>query len=43
MQLQVPALIKKYNSSPQYPASYGLGNDFPVEIVKLFFVRDKSA
>ena len=34
MQVQVPELMKKYNSSPQYPASYGLGNDFPVEIIK---------
>jgi WD40 repeat protein len=34
MQVQVPELMKKYNSAPQYPASYGLGNDFPVEIVK---------
>jgi WD40 repeat protein len=34
MQVQVPELMKKYNSSPQYPASYGLGNDFPVEVIK---------
>ena len=32
LQLQVPALMKKYNGSAQYPASYGFGNDFPVEI-----------
>lgn len=30
----VPELIKKYGSSGQYPASYGFGNDFPVEIFK---------
>ena len=30
MQVQVPELMKKYNSSPQYLASYWLGNDFPV-------------
>jgi hypothetical protein len=34
MQVPVPELMKKYNSSPQYPASYGFGNDFPVEIMK---------
>ncbi len=34
MQVQVPELMKKYNSSPQYPASYGFGNDFPVEMIK---------
>ena len=34
MQVQVPELMKKYNSAPQYPASYGLGNDFPVELIK---------
>ena len=33
LQLQVPALMKKYNGSAQYPASYGFGNDFPVEII----------
>ena len=30
----VPALMKKYHGAPQYPASYGLGNDFPVEMMK---------
>ena len=30
----VPELVKKYGSSGQYPASYGFGNDFPVEIIK---------
>jgi len=30
----VPELMKKYSGTLQYPASYGFGNDFPVEIVK---------
>ena len=34
MQVQVPELMEKYNSAPQYLASYGLGNDFPVEVIK---------
>ena len=34
LQIQVPALMKKYNGVEQYPASYGFGNDFPVEVVK---------
>jgi len=34
LQIQVPALMKKYNGEEQYPASYGFGNDFPVEVVK---------
>jgi uncharacterized caspase-like protein len=34
LQQTVPELMKKYNGSAQYPASYGLGNDFPVEIIK---------
>ena len=33
LQIQVPALMKKYNGVEQYPASYGFGNDFPVEVV----------
>ena len=33
LQLQVPALMKKYNGAEQYPTSYGFGNDFPVEII----------
>jgi WD40 repeat protein len=32
LQVQVPELMKKYNGSAQYPASYGSGNDFPVEM-----------
>ena len=34
MQTGVPVLMKKYNGSQQTPASYGFGNDFPVEILK---------
>ena len=34
LQLQVPVLMKKYNGSAQYPSSYGLGNDFPVQVMK---------
>ena len=34
MQNGVPALMKKYNGSQQTPASYGFGNDFPVEVIK---------
>jgi hypothetical protein len=32
VQSQVPELMKKYNGTAQYPASYGSGNDFPVEL-----------
>ena len=34
IQLEVPALMKKYSGTLQYPASYGFGNDFPVEVIK---------
>ena len=34
LQVQVPLLMKKYNGAEQYPASYGFGNDFPVEVMK---------
>ncbi len=34
LQVQVPELVKKYGSNNQYPASYGFGNDFPVELIK---------
>ncbi len=34
LQVQVPELVKKYGSSNQLPASYGFGNDFPVEIIR---------
>jgi hypothetical protein len=33
LQLGVPELMKKYNGTLQYPASYGFGNDFPVEVM----------
>ena len=31
LQQAVPELMKKYHGSPQYPSSYGFGNDFPVK------------
>ncbi|OOQ61207.1 hypothetical protein BC343_22480 [Mucilaginibacter pedocola] len=34
LQVQVPDLMKKYNGAPQYPATYGYGSDFPVEMMK---------
>ncbi len=34
LQQEVPELMKKYSGTLQYPASYGFGNDFPVEILK---------
>jgi WD40 repeat protein len=34
LQNKVPELLKKYGGTPQYPASYGFGNDFPVEVLK---------
>lgn len=34
LQNKVPELLKKYGGTPQYPASYGVGNDFPVEMIK---------
>ena len=34
LQLGVPELMKKYSGTLQYPASYGFGNDFPVELLK---------
>jgi uncharacterized caspase-like protein len=34
LQSGVPDLMKKYNGTPQYPASYGFGSDFPVEVIK---------
>ena len=34
LQINVPVLVKKYGSNNQYPASYGFGNDFPVEIMR---------
>ncbi|MBS1810562.1 MAG: caspase family protein [Acidobacteria bacterium] len=34
LQEVVPELSAKYKGTPQYPASYGFGNDFPIGIVK---------
>jgi WD40 repeat protein len=34
LQVQLPSLMKKYNGAPQYPATFGYGNDFPVELMK---------
>ncbi len=34
LQELVPELTAKYRGTPQYPASYGYGNDFPIGIVK---------
>jgi len=31
---ELPELMKKYSGTLQYPASYGFGNDFPVEVLK---------
>lgn len=34
LQLEVPELTRKYKGSPQYPSSYGFGNDFPLGIIR---------
>ncbi len=34
LEVIVPELTQKYKGAAQYPTSYGLGNDFPVEIIK---------
>ena len=34
LQERVPEVTTKYKGTPQYPASYGYGNDFPIMIVK---------
>nr|WP_294945064.1 caspase family protein [uncultured Mucilaginibacter sp.] len=34
LQIQLPGLMKKYNGAPQYPASYGYGNDFPIQVIR---------
>jgi WD40 repeat protein len=34
LQKIVPELTEKYKGTPQYPASYGLGNDFPIGVVR---------
>ena len=31
---KVPEITQKYKGTPQYPHSYGLGNDFPIIIIK---------
>jgi uncharacterized caspase-like protein len=34
LQERVPEVTAKYKGTPQYPASYGYGNDFPIGVVK---------
>ena len=34
LQEVVPEVTAKYRGTPQYPASYGFGNDFPIGVVK---------
>ena len=34
LETQVPELTQKYKGTPQYPASYGYGQDFPLTVVK---------
>ncbi|MDW8230502.1 MAG: caspase family protein [Saprospiraceae bacterium] len=34
LQAVVPELTARYKGTPQYPASYGFGNDFPVGVVQ---------
>jgi uncharacterized caspase-like protein len=34
LQARVPEVTAKYKGTPQYPASYGYGNDFPIGVVK---------
>ncbi len=34
LQEKVPEVTAKYKGTPQYPASYGYGNDFPIGVVK---------
>ena len=34
LQEQVPEVTAKYKGTPQYPSSYGYGNDFPIGVVK---------
>jgi WD40 repeat protein len=34
LQEVVPEVTAKYKGTPQYPASYGFGNDFPIGVVK---------
>ena len=34
LQTKVPEITQKYKGTPQYPASYSYGNDFPIIIIK---------
>ena len=34
LQNKVPEVTQKYKGTPQYPSSYGYGNDFPIGVVK---------
>jgi hypothetical protein len=34
LQNKVPEITQKYKGTPQYPASYSYGNDFPIIIIK---------
>lgn len=34
LQIKVPEITAKYKGTPQYPASFGFGNDFPLGLVK---------
>jgi Caspase domain len=34
LQEVVPEMTAKYKGTPQYPASYGFGNDFPIGVVR---------
>ncbi len=34
IQVKVPELTAKYKGTPQYPASFGFGNDFPIGVIK---------
>jgi len=34
LQTKVPEITKQYKGTPQYPASYSYGNDFPIIIIK---------
>ena len=34
LQNKVPEVTQKYKGTPQYPSSYGFGNDFPIGVVK---------
>jgi WD40 repeat protein len=34
LQNKVPEITQQYKGTPQYPASYGYGNDFPIIIIK---------